>query len=171
MEKAGLESEIKQWSIVKGPHFDASLHVPSTAALEFALNPENASYMKPDAKLRVAAGGILIGILDLLHPHLHPHLIASTDETALQLKAMQQEAGRTIMYSSKLNQDQKAEIWTAYKDLNIPEPAAAQALRALRERGIDSAVLELAEWSVMVLALKEIVPEIKLPVPHRDDLR
>lgn len=165
MEASSGKRSAKQWSVLDGPSFDVDLHIPSQAVLDFALRPE--SYSSPEAKLRVAAGGILIGILDLLHPEL----LASTAEANQEIAKMQQEAGKSIMYSSRLSLKQKEEIFNTYKGLALEEPAAVSALRQLRKQGLDSEVAELAEWGVMVMAINEAVPDAKLPTPIIEKVR
>jgi hypothetical protein len=165
METPEVAPTAKGWSVLNGPAYDPKLHLPSAAMMEFVLQPN--LHSRPEAALRVAAGGTLISILELLHPDLQ----GQSDERQRQLKELQQEAGKSIMYSWKLDQTQKQEIFAAYKNLGIMPPAAAEALNQLREEGLDTEIAELAEWGLMVLAIKEADPELKLPVPSRDILR
>jgi len=165
METGEKTPRAKMWSVLTGPDYDAALHKPSAEAMKYVLNPEN--FTKPDIRLRIAAGGTLINILELLHPDLQ----VENKEIAEQLKELRQEAGKSVMYSSRLGVGQKKEIFERYNQLQLPEPTAAQVLRELRNDGLDSEVAELAEWGLMVMALKEANPDIKLPTPPTDNMR
>jgi len=139
--------------------YDSTLHLPSNAVIEHISTPD--AMMRPEAKLRIVAGGALISILDLLHPELQVD-----DEFAKNtIKEMHQEAGKSIMYSWELSQDQKAEVYGIYKNLNLLKPVAASAIAGLIAKGLDIEAAELAEWALMVMAIKETDPDIKLPTP------
>jgi len=69
------------------------------------------------------------------------------------------------MYSWELSQDQKAEVYGIYKNLNLLKPVAASAIAGLIAKGLDIEAAELAEWALMVMAIKETDPDIKLPTP------
>jgi len=153
------------WSVLAGPEYDATQHKPSKEQMDYVLNPEN--FTKAEVRLRIAAGGTLINILEMLHPELQ----VPGEETAKQLKELRQEAGQSVMYSWRLSMDGRKEIYEKYNQLQLPEPTAAQTLRELRKDGLDSEVAELAEWGLMVMAIKETDPEAKLPNPPSENMR
>ena len=165
MDSAEKLSAAKRWSIWGAPPYEAVLHLPSQAVIEHIQRPEK--FYPPEAQMRTAAGETLSSILELMHPDLHKQ----DTESQEALKSLRLASGQAIMYSWRLDQAQKQELMQIYQDLQQPDPSAFQALDEIRARGLDDNIVELAEWGLITLAIKELAPNIKLPTPIADNLR
>lgn len=165
MDSAEKLPAAKRWSIWGAPTYEAVLHLPSQAVIEHIKRPEK--FYPPEAQMRTAAGEVLSSILELMHPDLHKQDAESQEE----LKNLRVASGQAIMYSWRLNESQKQELMQIYQDLQQPNPSVFQALDEIRALGLDDNIVELAEWGLITMAIKELVPDLKLPAPIADNLR
>lgn len=149
----------QRWSLEAGP-FEPSLHLPGPEVIAALLDQE--AHLPEDARQRIAAWGLLTHTLQLLNPQI------ISDRTELdRLKA---EVGKAVMYSGKLGAEQRSQLNEILGETAGPaatsQPAISQALQALRERGVESRVMDIADTATTVMRIWAIDPEAKLPVPY-----